>query len=429
MGTEENKEITNSAFFTPAQQEVLQQNLLKKQAEIWLSNTNYFRQRLLNAGIDKPENISLEKLKTIPTLHKDELAIHYKKMQTPHIAVGDYCTTSGTTGKPVTIPLTYNDIDRLGWNEAISYQCMDLTDNDVIMLCTTIDRTFMAGLAYLEGARKLKIPMVRAGIINPGMHWEYIKQYEVTTLVSVPSYLLKLLTFAKENGIDPNHTTVKKILCIGEAVRDENDVLKPASQKILEQWNTQLFGTYASTEMQTAFTECKHSTGMHHIPGLIICEILDEEGNEVPIGEAGELVITHLGVEGMPLVRFRTGDICIGDSSPCDCGRHSLRIKTITGRKNSMLKLKGTTLYPTLIIDTLSAESHLEDFIVVAKKDENQNDLVEVMICGNIEEQSLSLLEAKLRVTPTWIKAPLKEIEDLRAQRPSRKIQRFIDLR
>ena len=110
-----------------------------------------------------------------------------------------------------------------------------------------------------------------------------------------------------------------------------------------------MLGTYASTEMATSFADCTFGTGGHLLPDLMVVEIVDDAGPPLPPGEPGEVVATPLQVSGMPLVRFRTGDIATLHAAPCPCGRTSPRLGPVIGRKSQMLKVKGTTVYPPAI--------------------------------------------------------------------------------
>src|SRR5690606_19411214 len=140
-------------------------------------------------------------------------------------------------------------------------------------------------------------------------------------IVAVPSFLVKLIEFAEANGIDYRNSSVKKAICIGEPLRKEDFALNTLGKMIADKWPIDLHTTYASTEMSTAFTECEHGVGGHHHPELIVVELLDENNQPVPDGEMGEVTITTLGVEGMPLIRFKTGDLCKAHREPCACGR------------------------------------------------------------------------------------------------------------
>jgi phenylacetate-CoA ligase len=109
------------------------------------------------------------------------------------------------------------------------------------------------------------------------------------------------------------------------------------------------------------------AAGGHVQPELIILEILDEEGYPVAGGGQGEVTITTLGIEGMPLLRYRTGDLCVRHSEPCSCGRHTARLSPVLGRKQQMIKLKGTTLYPPILFDLLNGMKEIKEYVIEGK--------------------------------------------------------------
>jgi phenylacetate-CoA ligase len=134
-------------------------------------------------------------------------------------------------------------------------------------------------------------------------------------------------------------------------------------KRISEAWDLHLYSTYASTEMQTAFTECRAGQGGHLNPDLLIVELLDEHNQPVTPGHPGEVTVTTLGVEGMPLLRYKTGDICVHSTEPCICGRTTLRLSPVLGRKQQMIKFKGTTLYPPALFDLLNEMEEVVDYV------------------------------------------------------------------
>jgi phenylacetate-CoA ligase len=255
-------------------------------------------------------------------------------------------------------------LQRLTINEYNSFKTADGSSTDTYQLMLTLDRQFMAGIAYYEGLRKLGAGIIRLGPGVPSLQWETIQRLKPTAIVAVPSFILKLIKFANDNHIDLNGSSVKKAVCIGENIRNTDFSYNILGKKITEAWDIQLFSTYASTEMQTAFTECEAGNGGHLQPDLVIVELLDENNQPVPAGEPGEVTITTLGVEGMPLLRYKTGDICMYFDEPCSCGRTSLRLSPIIGRKKQMIKFKGTTLYPPALFDLLNEMEEVLDFVV-----------------------------------------------------------------
>src|SRR5690606_15507762 len=162
--------------------------------------------------------------------------------------------------------LTDRDLDRLAYNEALSYQCMGLQRGNTLQLTTTIDRRFMAGLAYFLGARKAGLGVVRVGSGVPELQWDTISRVRPIALVCVPSFLLKMIEYAERSGIDFRASSVRKVLCIGEAIRNPDFTPNTLAKRILDKWDIELYSTYASTEMATAFTECQYATGGHYHP-------------------------------------------------------------------------------------------------------------------------------------------------------------------
>lgn len=407
------------AFASPDEIKQEQSRLLKQQLAYVVKESPFYRR--LFAEINVAEINTVDDLKKLPCTTKQDVA----NFNNDFFAVAknkiiDYCTTSGTTGNPVTIGLTENDLERLALNEKITFESV-LKEQDVVQLMLTLDKQFMAGMAYYIGLRKIGCGIVRSGPGSPKFQIESIQRHNVTALVAVPSFLIKVIQYAKANAIDLNSLSVKNVFCIGEPIREEaNDGSLPPNilaRKITEGWNVKLFGTYASTEMQTAFSECACGNGGHLTPELLIAEWLDDNDNEVSEGETGELTVTHLGVEGVPLIRYRTGDLCKKYTAPCSCGKNSVRVSPIFGRKNQMIKFNGTTVYPNAIIQVLK-EFDLDDFLIRVSISDLQTDDVKILVVSSKAvnfEQLIQSLHAKVKVKPTIIHTTQSEINAYRS--------------
>ncbi|MDR3328016.1 MAG: AMP-binding protein, partial [Prevotellaceae bacterium] len=347
----------------------------------------------------------------------------------------DYITTSGTLGDPVTFAMTDKDLDRLAYNEKISFLCTGTKSTDIVQLMTTLDKRFMAGLAYFLGLRELGAGIVRVGNGIPELQWDTIRRIQPNTIMCVPSFILHIIKYAEDNGIDYRNSSVKKVVCIGENLREQDFSLNLLGQRIKEKWDIELYTTYASTEMATTFAECEYGCGGHHHPELIICELVDDDGNPVKEGNVGELVITTLGVEGMPLLRFKTGDLVSFYTEPCRCGRTSMRVSPVVGRANHMIKFKGTTLYPPALFDVLDNTYYVENYVVEVNCNDSGNDMVLVRIGlrNNVMEDIVKDLKdrfrAKIRVAPDVEIATIEEIRKINFPDTSRKPVKFIDNR
>lgn len=377
----------------------------------------------------------LADLTLIPPTNKEDLQQRNNDfLCVPPEKVVEYTSTSGTLGGPVTIALTESDLNRLAYNEYNSFSCADGSKHDIYQLMLTLDRQFMAGIAYYSGIRKLGAGIIRLGPGVPALQWETIQRLRPTAIVAVPSFILKLIGFAKQAGIDINQTSVKKAICIGENIRNTDFSLNILGKKITEAWNIKLYSTYASTEMQTAFTECAQGKGGHYQPDLVIVELLDENDQPVEPYTPGEVTITTLGVEGMPLVRYKTGDICMYFDEPCSCGRTSLRLSSILGRKKQMIKFKGTTLYPPALFDLLGARDEILDYVVEVYANDIGLDqvLLYILPAENSEEcdhRIRAYLQARLRVSPHIKYISAEEMHKMQQNEATRKPIRFIDKR
>jgi phenylacetate-CoA ligase len=402
----------------------------------YLKSKSVFYDRLFRETKLKTGNIkTLADLKHIRPTEKNDLQTFNKDFVcVPKEKIIDYITTSGTLSDPVTFGMSDNDLERLAYNEAISFHCAGGHPGEVYQLMTTIDKRFMAGLAYFLGIRKLGASIVRVGNGIPELQWDTINRIGPDAIIVVPSFILKIIQYAEENNIDYKKSSIKKAICIGENLREQDFSLNILGRKIKEKWDIQLFSTYASTEMATTFTECIHGHGGHHHPELIIAELLDENDEPVIQGEYGELTITTLGVEAMPLLRFKTGDICRFHYEPCNCGRNTMRISPIIGRKKQMIKFKGTTLYPSSIFDVLDNIDFIDNYLVEISSNEFGTDEINVWVGSeNPDETSLKIIKdhfrAKLRVCPLVQFRNKDEISKIQMPETSRKPFKFIDKR
>lgn len=340
------------AAYQPAKKiKLLQEEKLQQQLAYINTYSPFYKKVFAQHRINVSSIKTLEDLSLLPTTSKEDLQKNNEEfLCVDKKCIIEYTSTSGTLGSPVSIALTENDLQRLAYNEYNSFITADGSADDVYQLMLTLDRQFMAGIAYYSGIRKMGGGIIRLGPGVPALQWETIHRQKPTVIVAVPSFILKLIQYAEEHNINIHQTSVTKAVCIGENIRNPDCSLNILGKKIMEAWNIKLYSTYASTEMQTAFTECSAGCGGHLQHELIIVELLDENNKQVAPHVAGEVTITTLDIEGMPLLRYKTGDVCMYFNEPCICGRNTLRLSPVIGRKKQMIKFKGTTIYPSALI-------------------------------------------------------------------------------
>lgn len=416
--------------------QTFQEEKLREVLAYLQANSPFYSQLFKNEHIDIKKIKTLKDLQSIPATTKKDLQTHNNDfICVPKEKIVDYITTSGTLSDPTTFAMTEADLQRLAYNEAISFTCANGYPGEIYQLMTTIDKRFMAGLAYFLGIREMGASVIRVGNGIPELQWDTIKRIKPTAIVCVPSFILRIIQYAEKNGIDYRNSSIKKAVCIGENLREQDFSLNLLGTKIKEKWDIDLYSTYASTEMSTTFCECEAGKGGHHHPELIICELLDDHDNVVNEGEEGELTITTLGVEGMPLLRFKTGDIARFHYEPCSCGRTTMRISPIIGRKNQMIKLKGTTLYPAAIFDVLDNVDYIQNYIVEVTSNEIGTDSVTAIVgCTNKPEDEVvkdlkDRFRAKLRVAPEIAFDSPERIQKISMPEAKRKPTKFFDKR
>ncbi|MCQ2370295.1 MAG: AMP-binding protein [Paludibacteraceae bacterium] len=432
----------NIEFATAFEIKAFQEQKLREQLE-YLQNHSPFYQRLFKTnGIDINAIRTLEDLTKIPFTEKSDLHQYNDDfLCCPKQDVIDYVTTSGTLGEPVTFCCSEKDLQRLAYNEAKSFSCAGLTKDSVLQLMTTLDKRFMAGLAYFMGLRELGAGVVRVGNGIPELQWDTILRLKPDAVMCVPSFILKLIDYAEKNNIDYRKSSIRKIIGIGEGLRNQDFTLNLLGSRIHDKWpEVELYATYSSTEMSATFSECEFGCGGHVHPELIIVETIGEDNNPVPDGECGEIVITTLGVEAMPLLRFKTGDIAAKIVDTCKCGRSSYRLTPLLGRKHNMIKLKGTTIYPPAIYDVLDNHSQIANYVVYVRTSDAGTDEVIVRIGLNdkmvecLSEQNFikdlkDSFRARLRVAPEIEILPADVIARINFPAKSRKPIKFIDER
>lgn len=427
----------NIQFASPAEIKAYQEQLLAEALAYLQQHSPYYRRMFEENGIDIHSLHTIEDLRQLPVTTKTDLQLHNDEfLCVPRNEIIDYVTTSGTLGTPVNFALTESDLQRLAYNEYLSFTTAGCTRDDIMQLMVTIDRRFMAGLAYFMGARELGMGVCRVGNGIPELQWDTIHRIHSTCGMVIPSFLLKLLDYAEKNGIDYHNCSLKKCICIGESLRTYPDYEPSAlGKQIQERWSElTLHSTYASTEMQASFTDCAQLHGGHLQPDLIIVEFLDEDNNPVPDNEPGEVTVTTLQVTGMPLLRFKTGDICYHHSDPCPCGRNTIRLSPVLGRKGQMIKYKGTTLYPPALFDILDNIPAVTNYIVEVYTNSIGTDEILIRVgapdaSATLEKEIKDLFRAKVRVAPTVRFEQPELIARLQLPAMSRKPVKFIDLR
>lgn len=296
-------------------------------------------------------------------------------------AVVETVATGGATGHPIFCPLTANDLERLAFSEALSFHSMGISTDDRALLFLDMDRWSLAGIGCYRGLTLLGANTGRAGVETPDLCRQYLDAFKPSVLAGAPSFLRRLAIELDKSEFNFKESGIKKLICVGESLKNREMETNMIGKRLENIWGASAYDNYTITEINDSFCECSERKGGHTHPELIYAEIVDEQGKPVPDGTPGELVATTLGIEGMPLVRYRTGDITFRVPGTCPCGRNSARIGPILGRTNEVIRTKkGTLIYPLTITNALDEMEEINDYVIILENDDAHSDRVSIHV-------------------------------------------------
>ncbi len=415
--------------------EAIQLARLKSTVERCYNNVAHYRKKLDAAGV-KPDDIkTLDDIRRIPFTVKDDLRDNYpyKLFAVPMTDVVRIHASSGTTGKPTVVGYTKADIDM--WSECIArLACAaGATPDDIAQI--TFGYTLFTGAFGLHyGLEKLGASIIPISGGNSERQINIMQDFGTTLLVGTPSYALYLAETAKKMGIDAKSLPLRLGMFGGEGHTEE------MRREIEQAWDIIATENYGLSEIigPGVSGECYHKRGMHICEDHFYCEIIDPETLEpVPVGEKGEMVITALSKEALPILRYRTKDITWLIPEKCECGRTSMRMAKVQGRTDDMLIIRGVNVFPSQIESVLlGVEDIGPHYEIIVRKDGYMDKievLVEVTDASLIEKFSaLEALEKKIKhalYTVLNIGADVKLVEPRSLKRFEGKAKRVTDLR
>ncbi|MCI5970790.1 MAG: phenylacetate--CoA ligase [Oscillospiraceae bacterium] len=414
----------------------LQLARLKETVERIWNNVPYYRKKLEEAKVSPDSIKTLDDLKKIPFTTKEDLRENYPfgLFAEPMKNIVRIHASSGTTGKPTVVGYTKNDLDT--WSEAIArLACAAGATEDDIAQISFGYGLFTGGFGLHYGLEKVGLAIIPASTGNTEKQIMLMKDFGTTLLVSTPSYALYMSEVAEKMGID-----IKKDLKLKIGMFGSEGSTEEMRTEIEKRWGITATENYGLSEIMGPGVagECTEKCGMHVSDDLFIVEVIDPKTGEVlPEGEVGELVITNIKKEGIPLLRYRTKDITYLDKSPCKCGRTTPRIAKIQGRSDDMLKIKGVNVFPSQIESALLGTNGIAPYYQIIVKKVGYVDDMEVHVELNDDTllEKFSELEKLERTVRHKIKTVLgldikvKLVEPQTIERTAGKSKRVIDLR
>ena len=319
-----------------------------------------YRKKMDDAGV-KPEDIkTLADLAKLPFVTKQDMRDNYPfgLFAVDKDSLVRIHASSGTTGKPTVVGYTQGDLQT--WTECVArIACMGgATSKDVAQICFGYGM-FTGALGLHYGLESIGAAIVPSSTGNSEKQIMYMKDFETSLLVATPSYALRLAEVAREMGVDPIKDLKVRIALVGSELL--TDAMREEMHKYWGE-NVLITSNYGMSELcgPGVSGECEYLCGMHINEDFFIPEIINPETGEVlPAGEQGELVITCIKKEGIPLIRYRTKDITRLFYEPCKCGRTFCRMENLSGRSDDMLKVRGVNVFPGQIEEVILSFAEL----------------------------------------------------------------------
>lgn len=415
--------------------EAVQLERLKRMVDYCIDNIPFYHDRLEKAGVTGDKIKTLSDIEYIPFTTKEDIRDTYPfgLFGKPMKDIVRIHASSGTTGKPTVVGYTKRDLDI--WSDCVARICaaINVTDEDIIQIAFGYG-LFTGALGLHYGLEKLGATVIPASSGNTQKQAMLLKDFGVTGLVSTPSYALYMCEIAHEMGITNDQLKLKHGIFGSEGCTEEMRV------QIESAFNLFVTDNYGMSELMGPGVsgECYLRRGMHINEDHFLPEIIDSDSlKPLDSGETGELVITTLTKEGIPMLRYRTKDLTRLNYEPCECGRTFARMDKVKGRSDDMLKIRGVNVFPSQIESVLvSMEQIGPHYQLVIRRDgfmdtlEVQVELIDGSLLDNYGalEQLQRSVKSNLK-TVLGIDAKVSLIEPKTLERFQGKAKRIVDLR
>jgi phenylacetate-CoA ligase len=402
---------------------------------VW-ENVPFYRNLFIENGVHPDQFQALEDLEKFPFTTKDALRDNYPfgLFARPLKDIVRLHASSGTTGKPIVVGYTQNDITM--WSDLIARVATmaGVTREDIAQICFSYS-LFTGGFGLHYGLEKAGATVIPASVGNTEKQIMLIKDFHATVLVCTPSYALYMAEVAADMGIDPK-TLPLRVGMFGAEPWTEN-----MRTQIEERLGLVATDNYGLSEIigPGVAGECRERAGLHISEDHFLVEVIDPEtGRVLPEGEEGELVFTTLTKEGFPVIRYRTKDISVITRERCACGRTTARMRKVTGRTDDMLIIRGVNVFPSQIESVLmEVEEVAPHYLIVVDKKKGYLDDLEVHVELNREKftgsfKDLEVVEKKISrklANVLTVSARVKLVEPKSLERTMGKAKRVIDKR
>jgi len=410
----------------------LQTERLRRTVAHTYQNVAYYRAKMDAAGV-KPEDIqTLDDVRRLPLTAKKDMRENYPygMLATPLQRIVRLHCSSGTTGKPTVVGYTKEDINI--WAEVLArtLSAGGVDDKSVFQVAVNYG-LFTGGLGFHYAAETVGASVVPVSGGNTARQIMLMQDFGTTAMIITPSYALYLAETMREMGITPKDTAMKTILCGAEAWSDQ------MHKEVETAFGVPAFDVYGLSEIigPGVACECDAHSGLHIQEDHFYCEIIDPITEEVlPEGQIGEMVITTLTKDGMPMIRYRTRDLSAMYREECSCGRTQTKMQRVVGRTDDMLIIRGVNVFPSQVESVLLSMGETAPHYQLVVDREHNLDTLAVLVekSDKLAEGNISAIERKIREqlkAATAVTAVVRLVEPKTIERSEGKAKRVIDKR
>lgn len=392
--------------------EALQLKHLKALVSRLYESSPLYRQRMEEMGVLPSDIQTLNDIRKLPFTVKDDLRQHYpdKLFVVPQSEIIRYHVSSGTTGKPTVVGYTQNDLDNWAESLARCFHSFGMDREDVLQVSNGYG-LFSGGLGMHYGAERLGAGVLPAGTGNTQRQVDLMLDLPVTAIACTPSYMIHIAEVAEKRGVDIARDTKLRYGILGAEPWSEG-----MRQLIQERTGIMAQNCYGASELSgPMFTECSEQKGIHVWGDLCLIEILDKDSGEpVAEGERGEMVVTMLQREAMPIIRYRIGDISRLDWEKCACGRTHPRLQRLTGRVDDMIIVRGINVFPSQVEHVIGEMDFLAPHYRITLEAANYVDRMKLEV--ELDEKHLTDDMVKLRDMARRLDSRLREVLNVRVE-------------
>ena len=412
----------------------IQSRRLVKMVENCYNNVPLYKKRFDEMGLLPGDIKSIDDIHKLPFTYKTDLRDNYPfgMIAVPKEQLVRIHASSGTTGKQTVVGYTKNDIDVWAKGAARALVAAGATKSDYIHVSYGYG-LFTGGLGLHYGAEMLGATAIPVSSGNTKRQVDILRDYGSDFLCCTPSYAMYIGETVRDMGIDPKTLKLRGGI-FGAEAWSEN--MRREIEKILDIKAYDIYGLSEIAGPGVSF-ECKEQTGMHINEDFFYPEIIDPEtGEQLPDGEYGELVFTCIGKEALPLLRYRTRDICKLSHKPCSCGRTLVKMSKTRGRTDDMLIIRGINVFPSQVEHVLLSLNMEPNYQIIVDR-KNNLDTMEVQVemsdqmfsdkvrnLEDVEHNIAAALQSTLNIA-----AKIRLVEPKSLPRSEGKAKRVIDKR